>query len=94
MHKRLLILLLTMATAAYALTSCIDKEALNSRLDAIEEKISILEKAVIAANENAIAISALLKESTLIVGVTEIEGGYTLELSDGTKARITAKSVA
>ena len=89
MHKRLLTMLLVFATSAAIMTSCIDKDAMNERLDGIEDRIAALESSVIAANDNAIALSALLKESTLIVGLTESEGGYVLELSDGTTVNVT-----
>ena len=89
MHKRLLKMLLAFASAAAVMVSCIDKEAMDDRLNSIEDRIVALEEAVTAANDNAIALSALLKESTLIVGLSEFEGGYTLELSDGTTVNVT-----
>lgn len=88
MHKRLLMTLLACA-AAVALVSCVDKEELDGRLDKLDDRITALELSVTAANNNAIALSALLKESTLIVGLSEVEDGYTLELSDGTVVNVT-----
>ena len=88
MHKRMIKMLLAFTSAA-VMVSCIDKEAMDNRLDTLEDRIAKLEESVAVANENAIALSALLKESTLIVGVTETEGGYTLELSDGTTVNVT-----
>ena len=82
-------MLLAFASAAAVMVSCIDKEAMDDRLNSIEDRIEVLEEAVIAANDNAIALSALLKESTLIVGLSEFDGGYTLELSDGTTVNVT-----
>ena len=89
MHKRLFTKLLACATAVVAMVSCIDKDAIDDRLDALDDRIAALEQSVIAANDNAIALSALLKESTLIVGLSEFKGGYTLELSDGTTVNVT-----
>ena len=89
MHKRLLKMLLVSVSAAAVMVSCIDKEAIDDRLNSIEDRIVVLEEAVSAANQNAIALGALLKENTLIVGLSEFEGGYTLELSDGTTVNVT-----
>ena len=87
MHKRLLMMLLA-CSAAVALVSCVN-EGLDGRLENLEDRVSALEKSVTVANDNAIALSALLKESTLIVGLSEVEDGYTLELSDGTIVNVT-----
>ena len=87
MHKRLLMMLLA-CSAAVALVSCVN-EGLDGRLENLEDRVSALEQSVTAANNNAIALSALLKESTLIVGLSEVEDGYTLELSDGTVVNVT-----
>ena len=89
MHKRLLKMLLAFASVAAVTVSCIDKDAIDDRLNSLEDRIAALEKSVAAANDNAIAQSALLKDSTLIVGLSEFEGGYTLELSDGTTVKVT-----
>lgn len=69
--------------------SCVDKEALDGRLDSLEERIRSLEEAVTDANDNAVALSALLSENTLIVGVKETENGYILEIEDGRSIEIT-----
>jgi hypothetical protein len=69
--------------------SCVDKEALDNRLDGLEEKIVALEGAVIEANANAVALSTLLSENTLVVGVKETESGYILEIEDGKSIEIT-----
>lgn len=80
--------LVALASSAVVFSSCIDQDAMNDRLDVLEGKIEALEASISAANENAIALSQLLKDSTLIVGITETEGGYELALSDGTSVKV------
>ena len=87
MHKRLLMMLLA-CSAAVTLVSCVN-EGLDGRLENLEDRVSALEKSVTVANDNAIALSALLRENTLIVGLSEFESGYALELSDGTTVNVT-----
>lgn len=74
---------LLLTGAALSIASCVDKDAFDSRLDSLEDRIKSLETVVSAANDNAIAASILLRDNTLIVGVTETENGYVLEMEDG-----------
>ena len=87
MHKRLLTKLLACSFAVLAMASCFSKKDMD-RLESLEDRVEALMQSVTVANDNAIALSALLKESTLIVGLHETEGGYTLELSDGTTVNV------
>ena len=72
-----------------AIVSCSDTSDLETRLENLEGRIASLEETVGEVNDNAIAIRRLYQENTLIVGMTELEHGYELELSDGTTIRIT-----
>lgn len=74
---------LLLTGVALLIASCVDKDAFDSRLDSLEDRIKSLETVVSAANGNAVAASVLLRENTLIVGVTETENGYVLEMEDG-----------
>ena len=80
----------TMLIMAFsAIVSCSDTSDLETRLENLEGRIASLEETVGEVNDNAIAIRRLYQENTLIVGMTELEHGYELELSDGTTIRIT-----
>ena len=87
MHKRLLIKLLASSFAALTITSCFSDEDMD-RLELLENRVEVLMQSASVANDNAIALGALLKEGTLIVGQNKTEGGYTLELSDGTSVNV------
>lgn len=69
-----------LAICSLALTSCVDKEGLNRRMDELEERITALEDAVIATNANALAASKLLKDNTLILGYEKTEYGYIFDI--------------
>ena len=88
MHKRFVTKLLAFFAAAATLSSCFTQKDMD-RLESLEDRVDALMQSVTAANDNAIALSALLKESTLIVGLSEVEAGYILELSDGTTVNVT-----
>ena len=87
MHKRLLTKLLACSFAVFAMASCFSKKDMD-RLESLEDRVEALMQSVTAVNDNAIALSALLNESTLIVGLNKTDGGYTLELSDGTTVNV------
>lgn len=72
-----------MSWSAVLSIACVDTDALDSRLDSLEDRIRSLETAVSTVNDNALAASALLRENTLIVGITETGNGYVLEMEDG-----------
>ncbi len=57
-------------------------------MDALEQKISELEGVVAAVNDNAVALSALLKEKIAVIDVDYDQYGYTLKLSDGSTIKV------
>ena len=74
--------------AALGLSSCIDTNEFEDRLDKLEAQILKLEDVVIGANDNAIAASRLLKENILVLGFEKSKDGYIIELEDGQKCTI------
>lgn len=83
-------ILMTVTTfVTVAVTSCVNTDDLETRLDNLEMKIEALETEIAALNDNAIAISSLLKEKIAIIGMSQTESGYEMELSDGTVIRVT-----
>ena len=87
MHKRLLIRLLACTAVVVTLASCFTEKDMD-RLESLEDRVEVLMQSATAANDNAIALSALLQESTLIVGLNKTDEGYTLDLSDGTSVNV------
>ena len=87
MHKRLLIRLLACTAVVATLASCFTEKDMD-RLESLEDRVEVLMQSATAANDNAIALSALLQESTLIVGLNKTDEGYTLDLSDGTSVNV------
>ncbi len=70
-----------LAAVAAAVISCVDKEELDGRLDDLQDRIVALENAVSAVNGNAVAVSRLLKDSTIILSYEKNGYGYVLELN-------------
>lgn len=87
--KRTAYLLTMLIMAALAAVSCLNKEDMENKLQDLDQRISKLEEAVGVANNNAIALHALLQKETVVVGFKELEHGYQLELSDGKIVTIT-----
>ena len=87
--KRILLITSLIILTFSAASSCLNKEEVTDRLDNLDERVTALEQAVAQINNNALAISKFVKESTTIIRYTELEDGYELELSDGTKITIT-----
>ena len=82
------LLKISMFFMASAMLSCVATEDLETRLENIEGRIEALEEAAGAVNETMIAVKKLCNEDILVVGLTEIEYGYRLELSDGTTVTV------
>ncbi len=61
--------------------SCADTADLEERLSELEGRVDNLEDLVSAANAELLALSSLVKSDVFIVGYTELENGYTLEIS-------------
>ena len=88
--KRTAYLLTLLITAALTAVSCLEKhDNIEDKLKDLDQRISKLEEAAGIANNNSIAIHALLKKETIIVGFKELEHSYELELSDGKKITVT-----
>lgn len=69
--------------------ACVDTEGLETQIENLEGRIAALERTVGEVNGNAIAIKKFYQENTIIVGLTELEHGYELQLSDGTVIKVT-----
>ena len=87
--KRITLITSLIILAFGTVVSCVNKEEWEDRLDNLDERIAALEKTVGEINDNALAISKFAREEILIVRYTELDHGYELELSDGTKITIT-----
>ena len=87
--KRITLITSLIILAFGTVVSCVNKEEWEDRLDNLDERIAALEKTVGEINDNALAISKFAREEILIVRYTELDYGYELELSDGTKITIT-----
>lgn len=87
--KRITLITSLIILAFGTVVSCVNKEEWEDRLDNLDERIAALEKTVGEINDNALAISKFAREEILIVRYTELDNGYELELSDGTKITIT-----
>lgn len=70
------------------ISSCVDIDEMNNRLNKLESKLTELEGIVSDVNKNSIAINHALKDS-IFVSVTENEQGYIIETTDGDKIQIT-----
>ena len=88
MMKRTAYLWTMLIAIGLGAVSCLNKEDMN-KLNNLEERISKLEEAAGVVNNNSIALSTFPKEETIVVGFTELEHSYVLELSDGTSLTIT-----
>ncbi|MBE6250893.1 MAG: DUF4955 domain-containing protein [Bacteroidales bacterium] len=86
--KRTAYLWIMLIVSGLGAVSCLNKEEME-RLDDLEQRISKLEEAAGVVNNNSMALSAFLKEETIIVGFRQSEHSYELELSDGTVLIVT-----
>lgn len=72
-----------------AVSSCLSLDELENKADDFEQRVEMLEESVMSAHQNAVAISRLLDEITLITGYKAIDHGYILSFSDGTSITVT-----
>ena len=79
--RRILYILLA---ASMTMVSCVNKDALNDRLEDLENRMAAIENAVAATNDNAIAVNRLLNDSTIILSFEKTKTGYVLELNTDT----------
>lgn len=75
--------------AVLSVISCLNTDELETQISELDQRISKLEETVGTINSNSIALRAFMQENVVIVGLTQNEYGYTLELSDGTKVTVT-----
>ncbi|MBR1869240.1 MAG: DUF4955 domain-containing protein [Bacteroidales bacterium] len=87
--------ILSALMALGAAVSCVDKDALNSRMDTLEARIDALQDKAATFNDNAIAARKFIREGNLLVtGYEKTQYGYSIELSDGTAVKVTFGSEA
>ena len=74
-----------LGAGALGWTSCVDTEALESKLTDLEGKAEALEQRAAEINSNAISAYKMIKEGQLVMAVNAHENGtvYSLDLSDG-----------
>ena len=87
--KQITSIILTLLMMVSSFVSCVDTEGLETQIENLEGRIAALERTVGEVNGNAIAIKKFYQENTIIVGLTELEHGYELQLSDGTVIKVT-----
>ncbi len=75
--------------AVLSVISCLNTDELETQISELDQRISKLEETVGTINSNSIALRAFMQENVVIVGLTQNEYGYTLELSDGTNVTVT-----
>ena len=73
----------------YSAMSCSRIEDLKTEMDSLEQRIAEIESSVSSINDNAIALSIMLRDSIIIVGVSHDKNSYILTLNDGTEIKIT-----
>ena len=78
-----IIKLTTLIMAVFLAFGC-DYSQLENKLNDLEGRIAALEESVSAANANAIALKAIMKEGIRIVDYKIEDNGYKISLSDGT----------
>ena len=69
------------------ISSCINIDEMNNRLDKLDSALTKLEGTVSEVNNNAIAINHALKDS-VFVSVSTNDQGYIIETTDGKKIQI------
>lgn len=87
--KQITSIILTLLMMVSSFVSCVDTEGLETQIENLEDRIAALESTVGEVNGNAVAIKKFYQENTIIVGLTELEHGYELQLSDGTVIKVT-----
>ena len=74
-----------LGAGALGWTSCVDTEALESKLTDLEGKVEALEQEAQKVNDNAIAAYRMINGGQVVMAVNAYENGtvYSLDLSDG-----------
>ncbi|MEG1885114.1 MAG: DUF4955 domain-containing protein [Alistipes sp.] len=85
MKKIFVLFALTVMPLMY---SCQKTDGIRDEIDNLKDRVTALEAQVNSLNKNIKGLHTLMKESTVIVGVTQTATGYIVELSDGTQLPI------
>ena len=83
--RKIFMTIACLGVGALGWTSCVDTEALESKLTDLEGKAEALEQRAAEINSNAISAYKMIKEGQLVMAVNAHENGtvYSLDLSDG-----------
>ena len=83
--RKIFMTIACLGAGALGWTSCVDTEALESKLTDLEGKAEALEQRAAEINSNAISAYKMIKEGQLVMAVNAHENGtvYSLDLSDG-----------
>lgn len=79
-----------MSVCTVLAAGCGKIDEMDADLDGLKLRIEALEKVAAEVNGNAVALKKLFDSRTTIVGMTNTDNGYVLELSDGTEVSIVA----
>ena len=87
--KKIFAFMLASAASALLFVSCEDTAGIEKQLEGIASRMDALDSSISEANRNASALSSFVKGNIIIVGYQATEDGYTLDLSDGSKIKVT-----
>ena len=76
------LLLFGICSMLFVLQSCQETDDLRSEIDSLKNRVQVLEETANQLNTSIESLQYLLNDP-VIVGITPIENGYTVELSDG-----------
>lgn len=82
-----LLLLSICSMLCMMMQSCQETDDLRSEIDSLKDRIKVLEEAAEKLNTSIESLQYLLTDA-IIVGVTVVDNGYELELSDGRKINV------
>lgn len=82
-------ILCVLSMLVFTLQSCHEQDDLWDAIGGLKDRVTELETNLVPkVNEDIASLHKLLNQTTVIVGTSPIDGGYVLELSDGTKMEI------
>ena len=88
-HNTLIKCAVLLLGGAAIFASCTDLSGIEERIDSLDSRVTALENQVSSFNESLTAINGLIKDGTVITGITETENGYTFTASNGETYTIT-----
>ena len=88
-HNTLIKCAVLLLGGAAIFASCTDLSGIEERIDSLDSRVTALENQVASFNESLTAINGLIKDGTVITGITETENGYTFTASNGETYTIT-----